>query len=139
LWEPEVVLYESLNDALIDCVKACGGSKSIGVEIWPAKGVEGAQRHLLACLNPDRNEKLSPDEVLLIARLARDKGCHIYMQYLAQALSYSEPEPKDPEDELKELIKQQNELSSALLASRQRIEKALQRIEPGKANLREVA
>lgn len=127
-----MVFYDSINDALVDCVKACGGSKNVGHEIWPAKGVEGAQRHLLACLNPDRNEKLSPDEVLLIARLARDKDCHVYIEYLAQALSYAQPEPVEPEDELKVLLKANNELRALQIATSERIEKALGRIESQK-------
>lgn len=127
-----MVLYDTLNDALIDCVKACGGSKQVGHAIWPAKGVEGGQRHLLACLNPDRNEKLSPDEVLLIARMARDKGCHIYMEFLAQALSYAKPEPVDPQDEIKELLRRQNELREQLLADNARLTRALERLEPSR-------
>jgi hypothetical protein len=55
------MLAESFNDALIECVKAAGGSKAVGVALWPAMGVEAAQRRLLACLNPERNEKLGPE------------------------------------------------------------------------------
>jgi hypothetical protein len=99
-------MLESLNDALIECVKACGGSKVVGVALWPAKGIEAAQRLLLACLNPERNEKLGPDEVLLVLRMARERGCHAGMQYLAEALSYAEPVPIEPKDELADLLRQ---------------------------------
>lgn len=97
---------ESINDALIECVKAAGGSKVVGVAVWGGKGVEGAQRHLLACLNPDRNEKLGPDEMLLIFRMARDTGCHAGMRYVAASLSYSMPIPVEPKDELADLLRQ---------------------------------
>jgi len=97
---------ESIDDALIECVKACGGSKVVGVALWPAKGIEAAQRQLLACLNPDRNEKLGPEEVLLILRMARERGCHVGMQYLCAALSYAEPVPIEPKDEADELRRQ---------------------------------
>jgi hypothetical protein len=93
------VLPESITDALIECVKVCGGSKVVGVALWPAKGVEGAQRQLLACLNPDRNEKLGPEEVMLILRLARERGFHGGMQYIAAALNYAAPIAIEPEDE----------------------------------------
>jgi hypothetical protein len=96
----------SFNDALVDCVKACGGSKVVGIALWPAKGVEAAQRHLLACLNPDRAEKLGPDEVLHVMRLARERGCHAGMAYLAQELSYCEPTPVRPRDRADELRRQ---------------------------------
>lgn len=130
-----MVHYDNVNDVLVDCVKACGGSKAVGVEIWPAKGIDAAQRHLLNCLNPDRNEKLSPDEVLLIARMARDEGCHAYIDYLAQALSYTRPKPVEPVDELQELMRVNNELRKQQIAMSERVEKLLARTElKGKRN-----
>ena len=86
---------DGIYETLIECVKAIGGSKVAGIALWPAKGVEASQRHLLACLNPERNEKLGPDEVLHVLRLARERGCHAGMQYLAAALSYAEPAHRD--------------------------------------------
>lgn len=97
------MLDDSINDALIECVKAAGGSKAVGVAIWPAKGVEAAQRHLLACLNPERHEKLGPDEMLLVLRMARERGCHAGMRFLCEALSYTPPVPTRPADEADEL------------------------------------
>lgn len=119
-------MFESINDALIECVKACGGSKAVGLALWPAKGVEAAQRQLLACLNPDRNEKLGPDEVLHILRMARNKGCHAGMQYLCESLSYSEPTPIEPKDEADELRRQVLAMGSTLqeaLAKLERLER----------------
>jgi hypothetical protein len=115
-------MLESLNDALIECVKACGGSKAVGVALWPAKGVEAAQRQLLACLNPERNEKLGPDEVLHLLRLARARGCHAGMQYLAEALSYGEPVPIEPKDEADELRRQLLEMGRDLQSKLSRLE-----------------
>jgi hypothetical protein len=117
--------HESLNDALIECVKACGGSKVVGIELWPAKGMEAAQRYLLGCLNPDRPEKLGPDEVLHVIRMARERGCHVGMQYIAAFLSYSMPTPVEPRDEADELRRQVLAIGQQLqtaLASLARIE-----------------
>lgn len=116
------MLPESLTDALIECVKAAGGSKAVGLALWPAAGVEAAQRKLLACLNVDRQEKLGPDEVLLVMRLARQRGCHVGMQYLAQALGYADPQPIDPRDEADELRRQVLEMGKALQHALARIE-----------------
>ena len=113
---------ESLNDALIECVKACGGSKVVGVALWPAQGVEAAQRKLLACMNPERNEKLGPDEVLHLMRMARERGCHVGMQYLCHSLSYAEPVPVQPKDEIDALQRQ-------VLAMGAELTKALGRIQ----------
>lgn len=116
---------DAINDAVIACVKACGGSKTVGVTLWPAKGIEAAQRHLLSCLNPDRAEKLGPDEVLHIARLAREKGCHAYMEHLAHSLGYAPPVPTEPRDELTELLRQSNELNREIQRRQERIERLL--------------
>ena len=117
------MLPESFNDALVECVKACGGSKVVGVALWPAKGVEAAQRQLLACLNPDRAEKLGPDEMLLVLRMARARGCHDGMQFLAAELSYSEPTPIEPRDEADELRRQFIESTRTLSKLAERIER----------------
>jgi hypothetical protein len=113
---------ESFNDALVECVNACGGSKAVGVLLWPAKGLEAAQRHLLACLNTERNEKLGPDEVLMVLRLARERGCHAGMQYMATALSYAEPVPIKPRDEADELRRQLLEMGRDLQHKLARLE-----------------
>jgi hypothetical protein len=95
--------HETLNDALIECVKAAGGSKVVGHRLWPEKTVEGAQRHLLNCLEGGRAERLSPDKALLVAELARSHGCHAFMAYCATRLHYQAPVPHEPQHELAEL------------------------------------
>ena len=131
-------MFESLNDALIQCVKASGGSKSVGVAIWPAKGVEAAQRHLLACLNADRQEKLGPDEVLLVARLAREHGCHAYAEFVAESLGYAPPVPVEPVDAAAELQRQFIEATAKLGAMAERIQ-SLQAQASSQAKVRAVA
>lgn len=127
------MLPESLNDALIEAVKACGGSKVVGVALWPAKGVEAAQRALLACLNPERNEKLGPDEVLHLFRLAREKGCRVGMEYLCETLGYAAPQPVEPKDELAELLRQRQASAAKAAAQDQRIEQLLQQMQRPRA------
>ena len=95
--------YETLNDALVECVKAAGGSKVVGHRLWPEKTVEGAQRHLLNCLEGGRAERLSPDKAMLLAELARGHGCHAFMSYCAARLHYQAPVPREPQQELAEL------------------------------------
>lgn len=100
------MLPESLNDAYIEAVKACGGSKEVGVALWPGKGVVIGQNRLLACLNIDRQEKLSPDDALHIERMARERGCHVIAQFRNATLGYAEPVPIEPKDELADLMRQ---------------------------------
>jgi hypothetical protein len=124
------IRHETLNQALLECVQVCGGSKAVGAALWPAKGVEAGRTRLLACLDDGRPEKLSPDEVLLLARMAREKGCHAYAEWVAHDLGYQPPQPADPDDVLADLLRKQNELAALQVASSQRIEKLLKRKAP---------
>lgn len=117
--------FESINEALIACVKALGGSKQVGHKLWPEKAVDAAQRHLLACLNEDKPERLSPDQLILLMRMGREKGCHDVMGYIASTLGYADPVPIDPRDELTELLRQSNELRQQLLRSSERMERLM--------------
>lgn len=115
--------FETINEALISCVKALGGSKQVGHKLWPEKTMEAAQRHLLACLNEDKPERLSPEQLLLLMRMARERGCHDVLRFMCADLGYAEPVPIDPKDELTELMRQANELRMLLLKSNERIER----------------
>lgn len=99
-------MIESVNDALIACVKACGGSKQVGPRLWPEKTPDAAQRMLLDCLNDDRPQHLNPEQVMLVLRMARDKGFHAGMDFIVSALSYAPTTPVEPEDERAALQRQ---------------------------------
>ena len=93
----------SLLGVLAECVKAAGGSKVVGPRLWPEMLIEQAQRKLLDCLNDDRPHRLTPDQVLLVAQLARAAGCHAFMAHVAHRLHYDTPVPREPRDEAAEL------------------------------------
>lgn len=110
------------NEALIDAIRACGGSKSVGVSLWPSMGVEAAQRKLLVAMNPERAEKLGPDEVLHIMRLARQRGCHAPINFLLADLSYAPTTPVQPADEAAQLQREYIEAARAMAQLAKRIE-----------------
>lgn len=95
--------YEDINDALRDVVRQLGGNKKVGPKLWPELLEEQAGNRLRDCLNPDRREKLSPEQVLLLMRLAREAGVHAAMSYLAFSAGYEPPRPVDPGDQEAEL------------------------------------
>ena len=117
---------ESLNQALVECVKAAGGSANVGPKLWPEKTREAAQRALLDCLNEDRAAKLSPEQVLLVLRLARQKGHHGGIAYVLTDLGYAPTTPIEPRDEAAELQRQLAEL----LSTAERITERIGRIHP---------
>jgi hypothetical protein len=120
------MVHETFNDALIDCVRAAGGSKQVGPKLWPEKTPDCAQRMLLDALNDDRPGKLSPDQVLLVLRLARAKGNHSGIAYILADLGYAPTSPIEPKDEAADLQRQGAEMLVAL----ERITERLQRLQP---------
>lgn len=97
---------ESLNSALVEVVKALGGSKQVGPLLWPERAPDEAQRKLLDCLNDDRPAHLKPDQVMLLLRMAHAKGVHAGFEYMAASLGYAPPVPIEPRDEVAELQRQ---------------------------------
>ena len=93
------LFHESLLDALAEVVRALGGSKAVGVAMRPEKGADAAGRWLNDCLNPHREEKLDPEQVLWLLRAGRAAGCHAAANYLMRESGYADPIPVEPEDE----------------------------------------
>ena len=120
-------MTENINDALIECVKAAGGSKAVAPILWPEKDPIAAQRQLLDCLNEDRPQQLNPGQVLLVMRLARDRGCHAGMEFFASALSYATPQPVEPDDQVADLQRKFIETTEQLSKMAERIQ-GLQRV-----------
>ena len=120
--------FESLNAALIDAVKALGGSKQVGHLLWPENTVDAAQRHLLACLNEDKLERLTPDHLMMLLRLARANSSHDALGYILQDLGYAPTQPVEPRDESAELQRQFMESVRLQQQTVERMEKAASRM-----------
>lgn len=116
------LFHESLADALRECIAVCGGLKGVGKLLWPEKDADIAGRLLADCLNDSKREKLSPEQVLLVLRLAREKGCHAGMTFIARELGYADPQPIEPEDERAKLQREFIESTRKLTQMAQRIE-----------------
>lgn len=93
------MFHEDINDALRAAVKACNGTKAVATKLWPEKPMSEAQSYLNDCLNPARNAKLSPEQVILLLRWAREANCHDAINYICDEIGYGRPKPIDPEDE----------------------------------------
>lgn len=81
--------FESVNDALVSAVTALGGNKKVGAKLRPEMLADQAGGWLRDCLNPDRREKLSPEQVMLIAKMAREAGYHSLMNFIAFDTGYT--------------------------------------------------
>jgi len=116
------IFHETGEDALSDVVVATGGWKRVGCELWPDKGADEAGRLLRNCLNKDRAEKLSLDQILWLLRRGHEHGVHTGMHYLADAAGYSRPDPITPDDQRSELQRQFVESVKSLTGLAKRIE-----------------
>lgn len=127
------LFVETVYDALKAIVGQLGGPKTVGVVLWPAKSVDDARKHLLDCLNPERNEKLDPEQVVMLFRLAREADFHLAKHWLDTETGYQPSLPANPADEEAKQIAvidhaaQQIQRAMAML-ERVRSAKPLQRI-----------
>ncbi len=117
------LFHKSISDALRDVIRVCGGSKAVGLKLWPEKSAEAAAKLLSDCINDTRPERLTPEQLLLLARMGRDRGCHAVMQYFAREAGYADPVPIDPADQKAELQRQFVEASKHIAAIADRIER----------------
>jgi hypothetical protein len=110
------LFHESLNDALREVILALGGTKKVAAQMRPEKTVDEAARWISDCLNPDRREKLDPEQVLWLLREARKVGCHSALHFMCAEAGYSPALPIEPQDEIAEL--QRNFIESTKHLSR---------------------
>lgn len=130
---------ESINDALVDCIKLLGGSKVVGPMLWPEKAADAAQRLLLDCMNPDRPAHLTPEQMVLLLRKARQQGHHATLEWLLADLGYAKPIPIDPRDEVAELQRQFIAATQALGGMAARIQELNAQLAAARPTLRAAA
>lgn len=115
--------HESLTDALNDCIRALGGNKTVGALLWPEKTIDDARRTLLDAMNPERAQKLAPDQVLLLLKEARKVNCHAAFAYMARECGYADPVPVEPEDQHAALQREFTQAVKALAAITSRMDR----------------
>lgn len=101
--EQQALFVESHEDAARALVLAIGGFKRVGTMLRPELSADVAGRWLADCLNPDRRDHLTPEQLALLRRAGHDEGCHVLAFYEAREAGYAEPTPIEPDDEKAEL------------------------------------
>lgn len=91
--------YEDELDAAREAVRHAGGAKKVGPQMFPDKPVESAARYLMDALNPARAERLTPSQVLMLMRLAREAGFHGFAAWWMRQAGYQTPVPLAPVSE----------------------------------------
>lgn len=77
--------------------------KEVAHFLWPGKKPETAYARLKACLNPEKDERLTLGEIVAIC-----KFCDRFdpLLFLCDELSHERPKPVTKEDELAALLRQ---------------------------------
>jgi len=113
---PQALWHEDILDALKADIAALGGPKEVGALLWPEKSVAAARGLLLDCVNPDRSQRLTPDQVSFLIREARNVGSFCTIAYICQSANLTIPTPIEPDDERarlqKEFIKAEDKLET---------------------------
>lgn len=99
--QTDALFYETVDDAAKVVVLALGGPKEVGEKLWPA--LKSSKQRVHDCLNPAREEKFSPEELIKLARWGRDIGCHALTNFFNSEAGYAPPVPISPADEKAEL------------------------------------
>lgn len=114
---------EDIHDALRDVVRALGGNKEVGHRLRPELPSNEAGTWLKDCLNPERRERLNPEQVLWLLREGRRVGCHSAINFVCDECGYSRATPIEPIDEAAELQRRAEILVKELGAITKRLER----------------
>lgn len=119
--QQDALFHERIEDAIAAVADALG-RKRLACELWPEKTARDAHNLLDACLNAERRERLTPQQLLFVARRGREDGRHAIMQYLTRELGYADPQPIEPEEERARLQREFVEATHRLARLAERIE-----------------
>ena len=114
--------HESMADALREVIQAAGGPKAVGELMFPDMPADHAAGRIRDCLNSDRRDRFTPDQVLMILRIGHRVGCHAGMVFMSRELGYADPVPVEPEDEVARLQREFVEASKNLISMAGKIE-----------------
>lgn len=107
------LFHDTIYDALGADIAAAGGFKVVAGKLWPAESPTSAAAKLRNAINPDQQQKLCPEEVMRIKRLALEVGSSATITYESHQFGYL-VQWIEPEDELQRIERENNELLKAL-------------------------
>lgn len=117
------LFHETLADALKDVIGAIGGPKAVALALKPDLPERSRHNWLLDCLNPDRDARFTPDQVLWLLREGRKANCHLAMQFIAAQCGYAEPVPLDPRVQEDRIAEELHALGTGLKSALEKLER----------------
>ncbi len=99
------LFYEDAKDALTCALSESGKApKAIALEMRPEMKADSAKAWLHNCLDPDKNEKFSIDQIIQFINLTkRSDGTNSLLDYICDETDHQRTVAKAPEDEMAQL------------------------------------
>ena len=122
----EMPFFECPESALRACIESLGGAKKVGSQLFPDKTVENARDYLLACVNSERQEKLSMTQIIFIFRAAKLAGFHAGFDWWAREIEYEIKPITNAEqvDRLTSVVERSTKTLAEALSQLERIQRA---------------
>ena len=115
----EITRYESLEDALMFCIRASDKEvKQVAAHLWPSDRIETSHGRLIDALNPNKRQKLSIDEVIFIMHFC---GRYDPLYYIADQCLHERPSVKRIEAEQKEIAEKLEQTMNETMKAYQHI------------------
>lgn len=110
---PGQLFHEDFFSALDEDIRALGGRKAVAMALRPDLAHRPHEAHvwLNGCMNPDRREKFSDDQIRLIMRKAREVGSCAAMNYWCDDTGFERARALTPEKEADKLLERAAELA----------------------------
>jgi hypothetical protein len=123
--EDGLAIFTDIDDALVWIVHKLGGFKKVGTQLRPELNHKPdlAAQWLRDCLNPDKRERLNPQQTFLLLTLARQGGFHAAKYWIDDELGYERGRPVTVEDEAARLQRQIVDATQVLKQSLDRLER----------------
>jgi hypothetical protein len=121
------LFFDTVYDAIGSDILAAGGYKHVAGKLWPNMKPISSYARLKACLEEHKDEKLDPEEVHAVAKMAKAKvGSSAYLQYTGQECD-CRYEDIEPEDELTSLLRSYLRDEDQQTKKKDRIDKLIDR------------
>lgn len=122
------LFFDTVYDAIGADIVNAGGYKVVAGKLWPSMKPASAYARLKSCIDEHKDEKLDPEEVHSIARLAKEaNGNSNYLAYTAQELN-CKFEHIEPEDELTQLLRSYLQTEEQQASKKGRIDGLIERM-----------
>lgn len=114
------LFYDDEFDALAQTISNSERSfKACAAYLFPERKPESAYARLKACLNPDKDERLTLGQIVALCKFC---GAFDALHFMADELEHERPAKRVPEDELTHLLREYIECTQRLQQLQPRIE-----------------